>query len=46
LQNTENDEIDRNKCIERFDNFLKLHDDEINRLKENKTKKLIKSMGI
>ncbi|WP_434644356.1 transposase (plasmid) [Thermoanaerobacterium thermosaccharolyticum] len=47
LQNTENDKIDRNKCIEKFDNFLKLHDEEINRLKEmKKTKKLVKSIDI
>jgi hypothetical protein len=44
LQNTENDKIDRNKCIAKFDNFLKLHDKEIKRLKENQT--LISSMGI
>jgi hypothetical protein len=47
LQNTENDKIDRNKCVEKFDNFLKLHDEEINRLiKMKKTKKLVKSIGI
>ncbi|QSZ28127.1 transposase [Aceticella autotrophica] len=47
LQNTENDELNRDKCIAKFDNFLKLHDKELKRLKELKeTKPLISSMGI
>jgi len=33
LQNVESEKIDRDKCIERFDNFLRLHDKEIERLK-------------
>lgn len=42
------DKIDRNKCIETYDNFKALHDKEINRLKELKKNgyKLISSMGI
>ena len=41
-------EIDRDKCIETYDNFKILHDKEINRLKEIKNNgiKLISSMGI
>ena len=40
--------INRDKCIETYDNFKILHDIEINRLKELKTNgyKLISSMGI
>ncbi|HDK7314252.1 TPA: transposase [Clostridium botulinum] len=42
------DKIDRNRCIETYDNFKILHDKEINRLKELKRNgyKLISSMGI
>ncbi|APH20897.1 TPA: RNA-guided endonuclease TnpB family protein [Clostridium botulinum] len=42
------DKIDREKCIETYNNFKKLHDKEINRLKELKKNgiKLISSMGI
>ncbi|QSZ26401.1 transposase [Aceticella autotrophica] len=47
LQNTEDNKIDRSKCIEKFDNFLKLHDKEIKRLKKLKeTKQLLGSMGV
>ncbi len=38
-------EIDRNLCFKEFDNFKTLHDREIERLKNNKNKK-ISSMGI
>lgn len=42
------DKIDRDLCIETYDNFRRLHDKEIERLKELKKKgyKLISSMGI
>lgn len=47
LQNVESEKIDRDKCIERFDNFLRLHDKEIERLKNlKKTQTLVSSMGI
>jgi hypothetical protein len=41
--NVENDEIDRNKCLELFDQFKALHDIEIKRLKGTKT---LASMGV
>jgi hypothetical protein len=43
IMNVENDKIDRNKCLEFFNQFKKLHDIEIERLKNTKT---IASMGI
>ncbi|MDK2992372.1 MAG: hypothetical protein PWP48_1605 [Clostridiales bacterium] len=53
LQNAEKDEntgkyyIDRDKCIDRFDGFLELHDKEIERLRGlKKEQRLISSMGI
>ncbi|HGD0580543.1 TPA: RNA-guided endonuclease TnpB family protein [Clostridium perfringens] len=46
--NDDLESINRNKCIETYDNFKELHDREINRLKELKLNgfKLISSMGI
>ena len=38
-------EINRDLCIKTFDNFRKLHDKEIERIKNNKDK-IIGSMGI
>ncbi len=53
LQNAEKDKntnkyyIDRDKCINRFDGFLELHDKEIGRLKGlKKEHELVSSMGI
>ncbi|EGD52753.1 putative IS transposase [Thermoanaerobacter ethanolicus JW 200] len=49
LQNVEDNKINREKCIEKFDNFLRLHDKEIERLRKMKfenNKKLLASMGI
>ena len=47
IKNVKNnlEEIDRDLCFERFENFKKLHDKEIERIKNNKNK-LISSMGI
>lgn len=43
IMNIENDEIERNKCLELFDQFKALHDIEIKRLKGTKT---LASMGV
>jgi len=43
IMNTENDEINREKCLESFDGFKQLHDIEIQRLKSTKT---LASMGV
>ena len=46
--NDDLESINRDKCIETYDNFKILHDKEIQRLKELKLQgyKLISSMGI
>lgn len=46
--NDDLESINRDKCIETYDNFKMLHDKEIERLKElkNNGHKLISSMGI
>lgn len=53
LQNAEKEQnsnkyyIDRNKCRNKFDNFLKYHDEEIERLRGlKKEQRLVSSMGI
>ena len=44
-ENLNLDTVDRNKLLEEFDNFKKLHDIEVNRIKNSKSK-IISSMGI
>jgi len=50
IKNTDlsGEKIDRNKCIEQFDNFLEMHNKEIEKLKQLKRKnvKILSSIGI
>ena len=48
IMNSSNDlqETDRQKCIDSFDNFIALHDQEISRIEDNETVKLFTSFGI